>query len=138
MKTITVEEAVQKVNNGKNLKVYVLDKQQSRQVNVRDAMVLNRGGLVIPEENLFYEDEKIAYDADIDELQIGAEITGMSWKDKAKRASENNLPKSELVVDLTTSQPEIDSWIQLNKSKLEELLRPIVVNLFNAEKSFED
>jgi hypothetical protein len=38
------------------------------------------------------------------------------------------------MVDLSTQKPEIDDWIAKNKQKLETLLKPIVVNLYNAEK----
>ena len=138
MKVLTVEEAVEKVNKGESLKGYVLDQATTSQVNVRDAMVLNTGGIVIPEENLFYDDDEIEYDEDIDELLIGKEITGMSWSEKAKRASEYNSLNKEPVVNLSTEEPEINDWILLNRNKLEDLLKPIVVNLFNAEKALKE
>ncbi|MBK7478247.1 MAG: hypothetical protein IPI11_20360 [Haliscomenobacter sp.] len=70
MNVLTVKEAVERVNKGESLKDVVLDESTTRQVNVRDAMVLSMGGIVIPEQNIYYNDEDIVYDEDIDELVI--------------------------------------------------------------------
>ncbi|MBK8492960.1 MAG: hypothetical protein IPL49_19255 [Saprospirales bacterium] len=74
MEVLTVKEAVERVNKGGNLKGVVLDEVTIKQVNVRDAMVLSRGGIVIPEQNVYYDDGEIEYDEDIDELVITSGI----------------------------------------------------------------
>jgi len=137
MKVMTVKEAVERVNHGENLEGVVLDESTIKQVNVRDAMVLSRGGIVVPEQNIYYNDEEIEYDEDIDELVITSGIVKLSWEEKAKRAKEYSAEgrlEREIMVDLSTQKPEIDDWIAKNKQKLETLLKPIVVNLYNAEK----
>ena len=90
MEVLTVKEAVQRVNSGGNLEGVVLDESTIKQVNVRDAMVLSRGGIVIPEQNIYYKDEEIEYDEDIDELVITSGIVKLSWEEKAKRAEEHS------------------------------------------------
>ncbi|MEM1215631.1 MAG: hypothetical protein AAGJ82_08105, partial [Bacteroidota bacterium] len=85
MKVLTVKEAVDRVSSGEDLKGVILEKGSMLQVNVRDAMILSRGGIVIPEENLYYDDNDIEYDEEIDELTIGKEITHLSWEEKSKR-----------------------------------------------------
>lgn len=141
MEVLTVKEAVERVNKGGNLKGVVLDESTIKQVNVRDAMVLSRGGIVIPEGNIYYDDNEIEYDEDIDELVITSGIVKLSWEEKAKRAkeySERLKEGKEVMIDLSTQKPEIDDWIAKNKKKLESVLRPIVVNLFNAEKVIKE
>lgn len=141
MEVLTVKEAVERVNNGGNLKGVVLDKSTIQQVNVRDAMVLARGGIVIPEQNMYYDDEDIEYDEDIDELEITSGTVQLSWEEKAQRAEEHSekwKEGKEIMIDLSTQKPEIDHWIAKNKKKLETLLRPIVINLFNAEKVIKE
>ena len=141
MEVLTVKEAVQRVNSGGNLEGVVLDESTIKQVNVRDAMVLSRGGIVIPEQNIYYKDEEIEYDEDIDELVITSGIVKLSWEEKAKRAeehSERSKEGNEAMIDLSTKEPEIDDWIAKNKKKLETLLKPIVINLFNAEKAIRE
>lgn len=137
MEILTVKEAIERVNSGGNLEGVVLDEKTMQQVNVRDAMILSRGGIVIPEQNIYYNDEDIEYDEDIDELTITSGIVKLSWEEKAKRAeeySERLKEVKEIMVNLSTQKPEIDDWIANNKEKLEKLLKPIVIDLFKAEK----
>ena len=141
MEVLTVKEAVERVNRGGNLEGVVLDESTTQQVNIRDAMVLSRGGIVIPEQNIYYKDEEIEYDEDIDELVITSGVVDLSWEEKARKAKEynkNRKEKKEVIIDLSTQQPEIDDWIAKNRKKLETVLRPIVVNLFNAEKIIKE
>ena len=139
MKVLTVKEAVEWVNRGNNLEGVVLDESTIKQVNVRDAMILARGGIVIPEQNIYYNDDEIEYDEDIDELVITGGIVELSWEEKARRAKAfSEKEKKEVMVDLSTQKPEIDDWITRNKEKIENLLKPIVISLFNAEKTIRE
>ena len=137
MEVLTVKQAVERVNTGDNLEGVVLDEASIQQVNVRDAMVLSRGGIIIPEQNIYYNDADIEYDEDIDELVVTSGTVKLSWEEKARRAeefSDKSKEEKKSLIDLSTYKPEIDDWISANKKKLETLLRPIVINLFNAEK----
>ena len=140
MKTLTVKQAVARVNSGENLEGVVLDKDSIQQVNVRDAMVLSSGGIVIPEENIYYDDDDIQYDEDIDELTITSGITELSWEEKARRAAAGQQPGHPSVsvkIDLSTQAPEIDNWLLKNEKKVAALLKPIVISLFEAEKKIK-
>jgi hypothetical protein len=90
MEVLTVKEAVERINKGGHLKGIVLDERTIRQVNVRDAMVLSRAGIVIPEQNIYCDDREIEYDEEIDELEITSGIVQLSWEEKAKRAEEHS------------------------------------------------
>ena len=141
MEVLTVKEAVERVNKGGNLEGVMLDERSIKQVNVRDALVLSRGGIVIPEQNIYYDDADIEYDEDIDELVITSGIVQLSWEEKAKRAAEYQeqyREAKETLLDLATQKPEIDDWIANNKQKLENLLKPIVIDLFRAEKLIKE
>lgn len=136
MKVLTIKEAVEWVNSGKSLEGVVLDERTLQQVNVRDALVLARGGIVIPEQNIYYNDEEIEYDEDIDELVLTSGIVRLSLEEKAKKAEEYSKKKKRTItVDIATQKPEIDDWIAKNRDKLALILRPIVISLFNAEKT---
>ena len=86
MKVLNVKEAVEQVNKGERLEGVVLDESTTRQVNVRDALVLSMGGIVIPDQNIYYNDDEIVYDEDIDELVITSGVVQLSQEEKAKRA----------------------------------------------------
>lgn len=88
MKILTIKEAVAHVNKGGNLKGIILEEKSLQQVNVQDAMVLASGGIVIPEERIYYDDADIEYDEDIDELTITSGPVQLSWEEKAKRAQQ--------------------------------------------------
>lgn len=141
MKVLTIKEAVERVNEGKDLEGVVLDESTIKQVNVRDALVLSRGGIVIPEQNIYYDDEDIEYDEDIDELTITSGIVNLTWEEKAKKAEEyrrrGNI-ENEIMINLSTQKPEIDDWILKNRKKIESLLRPIIVGLFDLEKTIKE
>jgi hypothetical protein len=138
MITLTVKEAVDRVNNGGDLKDVSIDKVSMQQVNVQDAIVLNRGGIVVPEENLFYDDNDIAYDDEIDELVIGEEITNLSWEEKSARFEKGYIANTSIKINISTEEPEIDRWIEKNKIKLERVLTPIIIDLFKAEKLLQE
>lgn len=134
MKTLTIKEAVERVNNGASLEGVVLDKSSMLQVNVRDAIILSRGGIVIPEENIYYDDTEIEYDEEIDELVIGKEITGLSWEEKSERFEARQRTEKKVSIDILTDESEIEHWIVKNKRRLGDILKPIVVDLFKAEQ----
>jgi hypothetical protein len=141
MKVLTVKEAVERVNSGENLAGVVLDEESSQQVNVRDAMVLSNGGIVVPEQNIYYDDDDIQYDEDIDELTITSGIVELSWAEKARRASAHQRPghpAAAIKIDLSTEVPEIDNWLLKNEERVAALLRPIVMSLFDAEQKVND
>lgn len=138
MKVLTIKEAVEKINRGGDLEGVVLDESTMKQVNVRDAMVLSKGGIVIPEQNIYYNDDEIEYDEEIDELTITSGIINLSWEEKAKKAEKQKKQEAGIMVDLSTQTPEVDDWIVKNKKKIETLLKPIVVSLFDAEKTIKE
>jgi hypothetical protein len=137
MKVLTVKQAVARVNSGKNLEGVVLDEDSIRQVNVRDAMVLSSGGIVIPEQNIYYDDDDIEYDEDIDELTITSGVVELSWKEKARKAAAGQ-QQSAVKIDLSTQEPEIDHWLLENEEKVAALLKPVIVSLFEAEKKVKE
>lgn len=141
MKVLTVKQAVERINSGGNLEGIVLDENTIKQVNVRDAMILSSGGIVIPEQNIYYNDDEIEYDEEIDELTITSGVINLSWEEKTKRAEnykQHSSKEVEVIVDLSTQNAEVDDWIVKNKKKIETLLRPIVVSLFDAEKMIKN
>lgn len=64
-----IEQALAMVKNGESLKGAVLEDVDVVQVIVRDALSLARAGIVVPEQNVFYDDDEIAYDEEIDEVE---------------------------------------------------------------------
>ena len=161
MKVLTIEEAVARVNAGEHLAGVILDKDSMQQVNVRDAMVLSRGGIVIPEENIYYDDDDIQYDEDIDELTITSGVTDLSWEEKAKRAAArqhddegiaydeafegdwvpvdtDGLAEAEATLNVSLQlDPAIKAWLAEQSVPVNKLLEQLLENFYRAQQVLE-
>lgn len=91
-------------------------------------------------QNIYYNDEEIEYDEDIDELVVTSGVVNLSWKRRPE--GPGNLEKKvkgpgadDRFVD--GKNREIDEWIARNREKIGALLKPIVISLFNAEKTIK-
>ncbi|MDX2071976.1 MAG: hypothetical protein SFV55_26315 [Haliscomenobacter sp.] len=133
------EQALAMIKNGESLKGVVLEDLYAVQVSARDALSLARSGIVVPEQNVFYDDADISYDEEIDEVEWSNEYLNLSWEEKAKLFSKPNKEGAEnnlkpVTLEITTNDLEVDSWLRENRERLSEVIKPIVKSLFEAEK----
>lgn len=138
-KKMKVEQALELIKDGKSIKGIVLEDLDTVQVSVRDALSFARAGIVIPEENVFYDDEDIAYDEEFDETIWSGENLKLSWEEKAKLFSTSEQEDIEgnlrsVTLDVSTDDLEIDTWLSENRERLSEIIKPIIKSLFKAEK----
>ncbi|HPH21694.1 MAG TPA: hypothetical protein PLE32_23045 [Haliscomenobacter sp.] len=126
------EQALAMIKNGESLKGVVLEDLDAVQVSARDALSLARSGIVVPEQNVFYDDADIAYDEEIDEVEWSNENLNLSWEEKAKLFSQNKY--KPITLEITTNDLEVDTWLRENQERLSEVIKPIVKSLFEAEK----
>ena len=147
MTVLTVKEAVARVHRGQTLEGVVLEENSRQQVNVRDAMILSEGGILIPEENIYYNDADIEYDEDIDELTITSGPVQLSWEEKAKRAAahQNNkdlqgeddaIAPDEAATKLNVQLhliPEVKAWLEQQEDPA-QLLERLVENFYQTQQ----
>lgn len=131
-----IEQALAKIKSGESLKGAVLEDVDTVQVSVRDALSLARAGIVVPEQNVFYDDEDIAYDEEIDEVQWSTENLNLSWEEKAKLFKQSK--PQPITLDISTNDLEIDTWLSENRERLSEVIKPIIKSLYKAEKMIKD
>lgn len=110
-----IEQALAMVKNGESLQGVVLENVDATQVSIRDALSLARSGIVIPEQNVFYDDDAIAYDEEIDAVKWSTENINLSWEEKAKLFSQNK--QNPVILEITTNDLEIDTWLIKNKER---------------------
>lgn len=127
-----IEQALTMVKNGESLKGAVLEDVDTVQVSVRDALSLARAGIVVPEQNVFYDDDEIAYDEEIDEVEWSTENLNLSWEEKAKLFKQSQ--PQPITLDISTNDLEIDTWLSENRERLSEVIKPIIKSLYKAEK----
>ena len=77
---IKIDQAILKARNGESLAGITIEDLQDTQVKAKDAFILAEYGILIPEQNIFYDDADIAYDADIDDVEWSKEPIRMTWE----------------------------------------------------------
>lgn len=132
---VKTSEAVKMANEGKSLKGIVLEDINDVQVNVRDAMSLSRQGIVVPEANMFYDDNDIEYDEEIDRLERIGELRKMTWEEKEAFFAEEE--DDEIFIKIRISNSRMKSWIEKNSNRIADLLEPILLSLYNAEEKLK-
>lgn len=110
-----IEQALVMVKNGESLKGAVLEDVDTVQVSVRDALSLARAGIVVPEQNVFYDDDEIEYDEEIDEVEWSTENLKLSWEGKAKLFKQSQ--PQPITLDIGTNDLEIDTWLSENRER---------------------
>ena len=132
---VKTSEAVKMANEGKSLKGIVLEDINDVQINVRDAMSLSRQGIVVPEANMFYDDDDIVFDEEIDGLERFGELRKMTWEEKeAFFAGEE---ENEISIKIRIPNSRMKSWIEKNSNRIAGLLEPILLSLYNAEEKLK-
>ena len=123
-------------NEGRSLKGIVLEDINDVQVNVRDAMSLSRQGIVVPEANMFYDDNGIEYDEEIDGLDRIGELRKMTWEEKEAFFAEQE-EENEISIKIRIPNSKMKSWIDKNSNRISGVLEPILVSLYNAEEKLK-
>ena len=98
---VTVEQAIKMARNNESLKGLVIADLNVTQVRPVDALVLADHGIMIPEQNIYYNDEEIAYDPDFDDVQWSTEPVKLTWEEKiqlAEKMAKSKKPDDEVSV----------------------------------------
>lgn len=84
---VKVEQAIAMARNNESLKGLVIEDLRDTQVRAVDALALAEHGIVLPEQNIYYNDEDIAYGPDFDEVDWSKEPLEMTWDEKIHAAA---------------------------------------------------
>ena len=108
-----------------------------------DALILAEYGIVIPEQDIFYSDEDIAYDPDFDEVKWSEEPLKMDWEEKMQLSEEiekgkNNKKEEEISVKVNISDQEVRQWVNENYDKMGQILGNFIVDIYKANKIIKE
>lgn len=137
---VTIEQAIKMARNNESLKGLVIADLNDTQVRPVDALVLADHGIMIPEQNIYYNDEEIAYDPDFDDVQWSTEPVKLTWEEKiqlAEKMAKSKKPDDEVSVRIKIKDPEILQWMQKNNDKMGQILANFIVDIYNANKIIE-
>jgi hypothetical protein len=65
---VKVEQAIEMARNHESLEGLVIENLSDTQVRAIDALALAEHGILIPEQNIYYDDKDITYDPDFDDV----------------------------------------------------------------------
>jgi len=131
-----IDEAIAMANKGQSLEGVVIEDLKDKQVKAMDALMLSRYGIVIPEENVYYDDSEIAYDEDFDDVAWSSEPIQLTFEEKvelANRSAEKD-DKEDISLKITVANNELKQWIKMNQKKVEGILSNLIVDLYKTQK----
>lgn len=132
---VKIQQAIEMAKNNESLKGLVIEDLNDTQVDVGDAIVLARQGIAIPEVNIYYDDEKIAYDPDFDDVKWSKQPIKMTWEEKFKLAesiAQNEAIDQEISVRVQISDMKIRKWVSENLDKMGPILSDFIVDIYKA------
>ena len=141
---IKIDQAILKARNGESLAGITIEDLQDTQVKVKDALILAEYGILIPEQNIFYDDADIAYDADIDDVEWSKEPIRMTWEEKIKMFMDQQLEKeeqskgeNEVMVKVEIADQEVREWVKKNRDKMGQLLGGLIADLYKVHTTLK-
>lgn len=113
---ISVSEALRKLEAGESVSGYSIDFDRIK-IEALDVMKLSKGGIVVPESAIYYDDDDIAYDEDF----VG------DWV----RVDTATKSKTEVRITL---QDDIKQWVEENNVPLDQLIEKLLDGFYRAQK----
>ena len=138
---LKIEQAIEMARKNKSLEGVIIEDLNETQVRAVDALILAEYGIVIPEQNIYYSDEDIAYDPDFDEVKWSEEPLRMTWEEKMRLSEEiekNNKKEEEISVKVNISDQEVRQWVNENYDKMGQILGNFIVDIYKANKIIKE
>lgn len=114
---ISVSEALQKLEAGESVTDYSIDFDRIK-VEALDVMKLSKGGIVVPESAIYYNDDDIAYDEDFE-------------GDWVKVNTPANGSRTEVKITLDN---DVRQWVEANNVQLDQLLEKLLDSFYKTQK----
>jgi hypothetical protein len=116
-KKISVSEALKKLEAGEMVTDYSIDFDRIK-VEALDVMKLAKGGIIVPEAAIYYDDGDIAFDEDFEG----------EW------VSVDTLTQSKTEVNITL-KGDLKRWVENNNVKLDQLIEKLLDGFYQAQKT---
>ena len=113
---ISVSEALRKLEAGESVSGYSIDFDRIK-IEALDVMKLSKGGIIVPESAIYYDDDDIAYDEDFEGDWVRV----------------NTATKSKTEVRITL-QDDIKQWVEENNVQLDQLIEKLLEGFYRAQK----
>ena len=134
---VKVEQAIAMARNNESLEGLVIEGLHDTQVRAVDALALAEHGVLLPEQNIYYNDEDIAYDPDFDEVEWSKEPLKMTWEEKIQLAAQiekNAARDEEISVVVKIADREVRQWMNEHGDKMRQKLGNFIVDIYKANQ----
>lgn len=155
---IEITEAIARARNGQSLEGVVIDDFYNTQVKAKDALLLADFGIVIPEQNIYYDDADVAYDPEFDDVSWTRLSPDISLADQARMVAEHKTKQAaktasfNVVSDPESKEinvhekgqqsirlemrvnPEITAWIYSNDIDVDQLVAKLLEDAFRTSQ----
>ena len=134
---VKVGQAIEMAKNKESLKGLVIEDLGDTQVSAMDALALAEHGIVLPEQNIYYNDDDIAYDPDFDEVEWSKEPLKMTWEEKiqaAEKIEKNSPGDEEISVKIKITDHQVRQWAKENNEKMGQILGNFIVDIYKANQ----
>lgn len=134
---LKVEQAIAMARNNESLEGLVIEDLKDTQVRAVDALALAEHGVLLPEQNIYYNDEDIAYDPDFDEVEWSKEPLKMTWEEKIQLAAQiekNAASDEEISVVVKITDREVRQWMNEHGDKMGQILGNFIVDIYKANQ----
>lgn len=117
---ISVGEALEKIESGQSLEGFSVDFNHIK-VEALDVMKLSKGGVHVPEEAIYYEDDDIAFDEDFEG----------DWERIDYDPIQEPSVEREIKIIL---RKDIQKWIDKRNIHLEKLIENLLEGFYQSQK----
>lgn len=123
--------------NNESLEGLVIEDLGDTQVRAADALSLAEHGIVLPEQNIYYNDDDIAYDPDFDEVEWSKEPLKMTCEEKiqlAEKMEKYGANEEEISVKIRIKDHEVRQWLNEHSDKMGQILENFIVDIYKANQ----
>ena len=118
---LSVSEALRKLESGEKISGYTIDFERIKIESV-DVMKLSKGGVVVPEESIYYAEDEIIQDI---------EEEGDWERIDYDPLSQDKEVKTEVRIVLKS---DVQNWVETQDIKLDKLLEQLLEGFYRSQK----
>ena len=127
------DEVLDLIKRGRSVEDIVLSDLAEKRLKFKEAMLLVEHGFIVSPENILYRDSDIAYDPDFDEVEWESDYGNLREFLESKNLT-NPADSDTITIELSIKDQGMREWLDKHESKLKEVVKKMVVDLYNTEQ----
>jgi hypothetical protein len=139
MKVIDVQRAIEMARADESLEGWAIKDLAETQVKAVDALLLADHGIVIPEQNILYRDEDVAYDPEFDDYEWTQLPAGTSLEDLGELAKveEPSPGQPTLKMELEVEDERALEWVNEHYASIKNIFTSLIKELYSSRSMME-